>query len=318
MAYWKLWILNLDIPLRSRSFKYQSRPPILRAKFSLVFYLYLYSIFISCCLAAAVHSLLLPNCENSYSVRLIWSIFIFQSYCQMTVEYLSLFSDDIWIFQFICVFNSDSSILHRATQDVSSAFPSSCVSNFAAEFVFIATWDNVTFYGGSSTTPVCIHSIAMNCMAPWIAWHHGLHGTMNCMAPWNAWHHELHGNMNCMVVPWIEWHHELHGTMNWMVPWIAWYHELNCTMNCMTPWIAWHHELHGTMNCMVAPWIEWHHELHGTMNWMVPWIAWYHELNCTMNCMTPWIAWHHELHNTMNYYMAPWIAWHASTLWQTM
>lgn len=42
----------------------------------------------------------------------------------------------------------DSEILERATNDVADG------SGFLATWVFIATWKNVTYYSGNSTSPV--------------------------------------------------------------------------------------------------------------------------------------------------------------------
>ncbi|XP_059813041.1 alpha-tectorin [Hypanus sabinus] len=46
----------------------------------------------------------------------------------------------------------EQSILQRATKDIRKNFKDQ--SSFSATWVFIATWDKVTFYGGSSTTPM--------------------------------------------------------------------------------------------------------------------------------------------------------------------
>uniref|UniRef100_A0A3B3QTF5 Sushi, nidogen and EGF like domains 1 n=1 Tax=Paramormyrops kingsleyae TaxID=1676925 RepID=A0A3B3QTF5_9TELE len=46
----------------------------------------------------------------------------------------------------------DPAILQRATNDVSQYFPE--FPNFTTSWVFIATWHQVTFFGGSSLTPV--------------------------------------------------------------------------------------------------------------------------------------------------------------------
>ena len=43
-------------------------------------------------------------------------------------------------------------ILDRATQDIRKYFRN--MPGFTAAWVFIATWHQVTFYGGSQTTPV--------------------------------------------------------------------------------------------------------------------------------------------------------------------
>lgn len=46
----------------------------------------------------------------------------------------------------------DQEILERATQDVRKYFKN--MVSFTATWTFIATWTQVTFYGGSQTTPV--------------------------------------------------------------------------------------------------------------------------------------------------------------------
>lgn len=48
--------------------------------------------------------------------------------------------------------SSDPEILERATQDVRKYFKS--MASFTATWIFITTWNQVTFYGGSQTTPV--------------------------------------------------------------------------------------------------------------------------------------------------------------------
>ncbi|GCC20590.1 hypothetical protein chiPu_0019153 [Chiloscyllium punctatum] len=48
--------------------------------------------------------------------------------------------------------STDPSILQRATKDIRKNFKDQ--NSFSATWVFIATWYKVTFYGGSSTTPV--------------------------------------------------------------------------------------------------------------------------------------------------------------------
>lgn len=48
--------------------------------------------------------------------------------------------------------SSEPDILERATQDVRKYFKN--MANFTATWVFISTWHQVTFYGGSQTTPV--------------------------------------------------------------------------------------------------------------------------------------------------------------------
>lgn len=49
----------------------------------------------------------------------------------------------------------DPVILKRATKDIRKYFKD--MATFSATWVFIVTWEEVTFYGGSSTTPVIIH-----------------------------------------------------------------------------------------------------------------------------------------------------------------
>ena len=51
--------------------------------------------------------------------------------------------------------STEREILERATQDVRKYFKN--VPTFTATWVFIATWHQVTFYGGSQTTPVKSH-----------------------------------------------------------------------------------------------------------------------------------------------------------------
>lgn len=48
--------------------------------------------------------------------------------------------------------SADPEILERATQDVRKYFKN--MVSFTATWIFIATWNQVTFYGGSQTTPV--------------------------------------------------------------------------------------------------------------------------------------------------------------------
>lgn len=48
--------------------------------------------------------------------------------------------------------STEAEILERATQDVRRHFKN--LPTFTAHWVFIATWHQVTFYGGSQTTPV--------------------------------------------------------------------------------------------------------------------------------------------------------------------
>lgn len=57
--------------------------------------------------------------------------------------------------------STEPEILERATQDVRKYFKS--MPSFTATWAFISTWHQVTFYGGSQTTPVkfqpCIKSL---------------------------------------------------------------------------------------------------------------------------------------------------------------
>lgn len=46
----------------------------------------------------------------------------------------------------------DQAILERATRDIAQYFPE--FPDFSAQWVFIATWYRVTFFGGSSFSPV--------------------------------------------------------------------------------------------------------------------------------------------------------------------
>lgn len=48
--------------------------------------------------------------------------------------------------------STEPEILERATQDIRKYFKN--VPTFTATWVFISTWHQVTFYGGSQTTPV--------------------------------------------------------------------------------------------------------------------------------------------------------------------
>ena len=49
---------------------------------------------------------------------------------------------------------TDADLLQRATNDVRSAF--GALTQFTATWVFVATWHKVTYYGGSSSTPVSL------------------------------------------------------------------------------------------------------------------------------------------------------------------
>lgn len=48
--------------------------------------------------------------------------------------------------------STDPELLRRASKDIRKHFKD--MSSFSATWVFIVTWEEVTFYGGSSTTPV--------------------------------------------------------------------------------------------------------------------------------------------------------------------
>lgn len=48
--------------------------------------------------------------------------------------------------------SQDRAILERATKDIAQYFPE--FPDFSAQWVFIATWYRVTFFGGSSFSPV--------------------------------------------------------------------------------------------------------------------------------------------------------------------
>lgn len=49
---------------------------------------------------------------------------------------------------------TDPAVLRRATEDVRRSFPE--LPDFSATWVFIATWYRVTFFGGSSSSPVSV------------------------------------------------------------------------------------------------------------------------------------------------------------------
>lgn len=51
---------------------------------------------------------------------------------------------------------TDPATLRRATEDVRRYFPE--LLDFSATWVFIATWYRVTFFGGSSSSPVSFQS----------------------------------------------------------------------------------------------------------------------------------------------------------------
>ncbi|NXH63437.1 TECTA protein, partial [Rhabdornis inornatus] len=48
--------------------------------------------------------------------------------------------------------STEPELLHRATRDIRRHFRD--MASFSALWLFIVTWEEVTFYGGSSTTPV--------------------------------------------------------------------------------------------------------------------------------------------------------------------
>lgn len=56
--------------------------------------------------------------------------------------------------------STEPEILERSTQDVRKYFKN--MPTFTATWVFIATWHQVTFYGGSQTTPVNTKNL-LNC-----------------------------------------------------------------------------------------------------------------------------------------------------------
>lgn len=47
---------------------------------------------------------------------------------------------------------TDAAMLNRATEDIRRYFPE--LPDFSATWVFVATWYRVTFFGGSSSSPV--------------------------------------------------------------------------------------------------------------------------------------------------------------------
>lgn len=53
---------------------------------------------------------------------------------------------------------TDAATLRRATGDIRRYFPE--LPGFSATWVFIATWHRVTFYGGSSSSPVSVRAPA--------------------------------------------------------------------------------------------------------------------------------------------------------------
>lgn len=56
--------------------------------------------------------------------------------------------------------STDPELLGRASKDIRKYFKD--MASFSASWVFVVTWEEVTFYGGSSTTPV--RATAVVCM----------------------------------------------------------------------------------------------------------------------------------------------------------
>lgn len=54
--------------------------------------------------------------------------------------------------------STDPELLRRASKDIRKHFKD--MASFSAIWIFIVTWEEVTFYGGSSTTPVRVISWA--------------------------------------------------------------------------------------------------------------------------------------------------------------
>jgi len=51
-----------------------------------------------------------------------------------------------------------NNILTRASNGVRATFSTQYLDTFSATWFFIATWHNVTYFGGSTTTPVTLTS----------------------------------------------------------------------------------------------------------------------------------------------------------------
>jgi hypothetical protein len=51
---------------------------------------------------------------------------------------------------------ADSTLLARASKDIQVEFSTQGFGSFVAKWLFIVTWHNVTYYGGSTTTPVSV------------------------------------------------------------------------------------------------------------------------------------------------------------------
>lgn len=84
--------------------------------------------------------------------------------------------------------STDPETLERANQDVRKYFKN--MVSFTATWVFIATWNQVTFYGGSQTTPVRQKEICSVC---------------HCFSLTNAktfFLNELLSSMYCLITTW--------------------------------------------------------------------------------------------------------------------
>ena len=73
---------------------------------------------------------------------------------------LSLGNGKIWFRA-----SNDQELLDRATQDVAEQF-ASCAKNFAATYVYIITWENVTF-NGATKDYVCINISNVHLVMHW-------------------------------------------------------------------------------------------------------------------------------------------------------
>jgi len=49
---------------------------------------------------------------------------------------------------------ADKDLLARASKDIQQEFSTKGFGSFVARWLFVVTWHNVTYYGGSTTTPV--------------------------------------------------------------------------------------------------------------------------------------------------------------------